>query len=180
LPLLNFMPTNCSNCRTAFGAFVVISSASIYRDVTGRTLDEARQNGFPDMPNPIPETQPTVDPGPTTYSTRKVALERRLLDHATVPVTILRPCAIHGPGSPLPREWWFVKRILDGREKVPLAYRGTSRFHTSSVINIAALVRTVLEVPGSRVLNIGDPDAPTVAEIASLIGRHLRAMKALL
>jgi len=121
------------------GAFVVVSSASVYRDAAGRTLDEAGQNGFPEMPEPIPETQPTVDPGPTTYSTRKVALERALLDRAMVPVTILRPCAIHGPGSRFPREWWVVKRILDGRPKIPLAYRGSSRFHTSSVGNIAAL-----------------------------------------
>jgi len=41
------------------------------------------------------------------------------------------------------------------------------------VANIAALVHTALEVPGSRVLNIGDPDAPSVAEIANLIARHL-------
>jgi nucleoside-diphosphate-sugar epimerase len=67
-----------------------------------------------------------------------------------------------------------VKRILDGRPKIPLAYRGTSRFHTTSVANIAALVRTALEMPGTRVLNIGDPDAPSVAEIASAIAPHLR------
>jgi nucleoside-diphosphate-sugar epimerase len=156
------------------GAFVVISSASVYRDGAGRTLDEAAQNGFPEMPDPIPESQLTVDPGPTTYSTRKVALERRLLDGAKVPVTVLRPCAIHGIGSQHPREWWLVKRMLDGRRNIPLMYRGSSRFHTSAVANIAALVHTAVKVPGKRVLNIGDPDAPSVAQIANLIARHLR------
>jgi nucleoside-diphosphate-sugar epimerase len=155
------------------GAFIVISSASVYRDAAGRTLDEARQNGFPEMPDPIPETQPTVDPGPTTYSTRKVALERRLLDRARVPVTVLRACAIHGIGSQHPREWWLLKRILDGRRTIPLAYRGSSRFHTCAAANIAVLVHTVLELPGTRVLNIADPTAPSVAEIAALIARHL-------
>lgn len=118
------------------GAFVVISSASVYRDEEGRTLDEASENGFPHFPNPIAENQATVDPGPETYSTRKVALERRLLDAARRPVTILRPCAIHGPWSTHPREWWFVKRILDKRATIPLAYRGESRFHTSAVANM--------------------------------------------
>jgi nucleoside-diphosphate-sugar epimerase len=66
--------------QASVGCFVVISSASVYRDDRGRTLDEAPQNGFPELPNAIPETQPTVDPGPATYSTRKVALERHLLD----------------------------------------------------------------------------------------------------
>jgi nucleoside-diphosphate-sugar epimerase len=152
---------------------VVISSASVYRDATGRTLDESRANGFPELPEPIPETHPTVDPGPATYSTHKVALERRLLDHAHVPVTVLRPCAIHGPGSIHPREWWFIKRMLDGRRAIPLAYKGESRFHTSSVLNIAALVQTVMERPGTRVLNAADPGALSVAEIGAAISAHL-------
>jgi nucleoside-diphosphate-sugar epimerase len=155
------------------GNFVVISSSSVYRDDLGRTLDEASQNGFPEFLEPVTETQPTVDPGPTTYSTRKIALERHLLDEAAAPVTILRPGAIHGPGSRFPREWWFVKRILDHRRAIPLAYRGTSRFHTSSVTNIAALIRAAVETPGRRVLNIADPSAPSVADIAAFIARHL-------
>ena len=155
------------------GSFVVISSASVYRDSLGRTLDEASQNGFPELPDPIPETQPTVDPGSTTYSTRKIALERHLFDEAAAPVTILRPCAIHGVGSRHPREWWFVKRILDHRRAIPLAYRGTSRFHTSSVANIAALTRVAVEIPGHRVLNIADPSAPSVADIAAFVAQHL-------
>jgi nucleoside-diphosphate-sugar epimerase len=155
------------------GTFVVISSSSVYRDALGRTLDEAAQNGFPELPVPISETQPTVDPGPATYSTRKIALERALLDEATAPVTVLRPCAIHGPGSRHPREWWFVKRMLDGRQAIPLAYRGASRFHTSSTANIAALTRVVIEAPASRVLNIADPWASSVAEMAAVIARHL-------
>jgi nucleoside-diphosphate-sugar epimerase len=155
------------------GTFVVISSSSVYRDALGRTLDEAPQNGFPELPVPISETQPTVDPGPTTYSTRKIALERTLFDEAATPVTVLRPGPIHGPGSRAPREWWFVKRILDGRKVIPLAYRGTSRFHTTSAANIAALTRVVIEAPASRVLNIADPSAPSVAEIAATIAQHM-------
>jgi nucleoside-diphosphate-sugar epimerase len=159
--------------QDSVGSFVVISSASVYRDGLGRTLDEAPQNGFPELPDPIPETHPTVDPGPASYSTRKIAMERHLLDESAAPVTILRPCAIHGPGSRHPREWWFVKRILDHRRAIPLAYRGTSRFHTSSVANISALTRVAVETPGYRVLNVADPSAPSVADIATFIAQHL-------
>jgi nucleoside-diphosphate-sugar epimerase len=155
------------------GSFVVISSSSVYRDPTGRTLDKARKGGFPDFPSPLKETQPTVDPGPETYSTRKIALERQLLDHARQPVTVLRPCAIHGPHSVHPREWWFVKRMLDGRSAIPLAYRGESRFHTSATVNIAALACTGLQNPGTRILNAAVPAAMTVAEIAAAIATHL-------
>jgi nucleoside-diphosphate-sugar epimerase len=54
------------------GAFVVLSSSSVYRDADGRTLDEAGEGGFPDVPLPMTEEQPTVEPGPETYSTSKV------------------------------------------------------------------------------------------------------------
>jgi nucleoside-diphosphate-sugar epimerase len=123
------------------GALVVISSASVYRDAAGHALDGTGR-GFPELPVPVPETRWRVEPRPTTYSTRKVALERRLLDRARCPVTVLRPCAIHGPGSQHPREWWFVKRMLDGRRRIPLADRGRSGFHTTSVANLAELVRS--------------------------------------
>lgn len=155
------------------GALVVISSSGVYRDAQGRTLDEAAIHGFPDFPAPISEDQPTVAPGPQTYSTRKVALEQALLQTARVPVTILRPCAIHGPGSVHAREWWFVKRMRDARPAIPLAYDGASRFHTTSVRNIAALTAVVVALGGARVLNIADDEALTVGEIGALIARHM-------
>lgn len=104
---------------------MVISSSSVYQDKSGRTLDEAAATaGFPDLPDPISETQQTVSPGPATDSTRKMAMERTLRDGARVPVTILRPCAIYGRGSSHPRGWWFVKRMLDRRPIIPIAFRG--------------------------------------------------------
>ncbi|MGH7023075.1 MAG: NAD-dependent epimerase/dehydratase family protein [Caulobacteraceae bacterium] len=153
------------------GALAVISSASVYRDADGRTLDEARETGFPRFPLPIDEDQPTVEPGPATYSTRKAALERALLEATRTALAILRPCAIHGPGSRHPREWFFVKRILDKRRAVPLAWSGESRFHTTATANIAALIRLVLASPATHVLNIADPEAPSVAEIGAAIAR---------
>jgi nucleoside-diphosphate-sugar epimerase len=155
------------------GALVVVSSSSVYRDEVGRALDEAAQNGFPELPDPIAESQPTVAPGDETYSTHKVALENLLLDRAVVPLTILRPAAISGPHSLHPREWWFVKRMLDGRAVIPLAYEGRSRFHTTSTPNLAELTRIVVERPATRVLNIADPEASSVVEIGQAIGRHM-------
>ena len=159
--------------QRGIGALVVVSSASVYRDAAGRTLDEATQNGFPHFPEPITEAQPTVKPGDATYSTRKVALEQVLMDEATVPVIVLRPGAIHGPGSIHPREWWVVKRILDGRKAIPLARGGGDRFHTTCTLNIAAATRAALETPSSRILNIADPTALNVTEITAAIAAHL-------
>lgn len=155
--------------QSSLSQIVTISSASVYCDEDGRTLDEARQSGFPVLPEYMTEQQPTVLPGPATYSTRKIAMERRLLDCAKIPAAVLRPCAVHGPNSRHPREWWFVKRLLDGRERIPLAFAGESRFHTSATINIAALVVAVSDAQASGVFNAVDPDAPNVVEIGTAI-----------
>ncbi|MGW6600417.1 NAD-dependent epimerase/dehydratase family protein [Streptomyces sp. NPDC055036] len=157
------------------GSAVVLSSGSVYEDDRGRGFDtQDRPDGGPRYPVPIPETQRTVAPGEATYSTRKVLLERELLAAGdTLPVTLLRAGAIHGPYCRTPRELYFVKRLLDGRRRRVLAYGGRSRFHPVHVGNLAELIRLAAARPGSRVLNAADPGAPTVAEIGAAIDRVL-------
>ena len=155
------------------GSVVAISSASVYVDEQGRTLDEATSvETFPELPMPIPEAHSTVGPSDRTYSTRKVAMEQSLL-HGPLEATIVRACAIHGPGSKLPRELFFVKRALDGREVVVLVSNGKSHFHTTSVDNLAELVRLAAEHPGKRILNCGDPEPLTVREIGRAVSAAL-------
>ena len=128
------------------GALVAISSASVYADEQGRTLDEAQGVAdFPDFPVPIPETQPTVEPGDETYSTKKAKIERILLENGRVPAAIVRPCAIYGKGDRMGREWFFVKRALDRRPHVVLTNRGAGRFHTTASENIGELVRLLAD-----------------------------------
>ncbi|MFG2191803.1 NAD-dependent epimerase/dehydratase family protein [Streptomyces sp. NPDC048639] len=153
------------------GSAVVISSGSVYADDRGRGFDtQDEPDGFPRYPVPLPESQPTVEPGEGTYSTRKAALERELLAAGDrLPVTLLRAGAVHGPHCRTPRELYFVKRVVDGRRVRVLADGGRSRFHPIGVRNLAELVRLAARKPGSRVLNAGDPQAPTVAEIGAAI-----------
>ncbi len=142
------------------GTIVAISSASVYTD----DLANAQ------LPVPIPEDHPTVEPGEEDYSTNKRALELALLEQDGVPATVLRPCAIHGPHAKgHVREWYFVKRAQDGRPHVLLAWGGASRFHTTATANLAELIRLACERPGTRALNAGDPDPPTVLEISRRI-----------
>ncbi|MGW2514161.1 NAD-dependent epimerase/dehydratase family protein [Streptomyces scopuliridis] len=157
------------------GSAVVISSGAVYEDDRGRGFDtQDEPDGGPRYPVPIPETQRTVAPGEATYSTRKVLLERELLAAGdALPVTLLRAGAIHGPYCRTPRELHFVKRSLDGRRRRVLAYGGRSRFHPVHVANLAELIRLTAARPGSRVLNAGDPQAPTVAEIGVAIDKVL-------
>jgi nucleoside-diphosphate-sugar epimerase len=155
-----------------YGSLAVISSASVYADADGRSLESAGDTGFPHFPAVIAETQPTVEPG-QGYSAGKVALERRLLETATRPLTIVRPCAIHGVGCTQPREYWFVKRMLDHRRTIPLAAGGRSVFHTTATANLAALLLAAFERPATRILNAGDPNPPDVRTIGETIAARL-------
>jgi nucleoside-diphosphate-sugar epimerase len=160
--------------RDLVGSLVVLSSASVYTDSEGRTFDEAKTpERFPHYPVPIRERdQPTVAPGDATYSTKKAAIEQLLLAQDAVPATLIRAGAIYGPGGSV-REWYFVKRVLDGRRYVMLGNRGQSRFHPVSTENLAELIWLSAERPGRRVLNAGDPGPPTLLEISRAIAAAL-------
>lgn len=152
------------------GSLIVISSASVYADDDGRALDG--EGDPPNLPVPILETQRTAEPGDATYSTRKAELEQTLLA-GPLPATVVRACAIHGPGAKMPREIFFAKRAVDGRRRVALSWNGESRFHTTSVANLAELIRLAAAKPGDRALNAGDPDPPTTLGICRAIGDAL-------
>jgi nucleoside-diphosphate-sugar epimerase len=154
--------------RHRFGTAVVISTCSVYADAKGRSLEEAAERGSPEFDGPIGEGTPTIAPGPHSYAPRKVAIEQALLASG-VPVTILRPCAIYGVHATHPREWWLIKRGLDGRRKIPVAFAGESVFHTSSAEGVASLAELCLRSPETRVLNVADPVAHTIAELARCI-----------
>jgi nucleoside-diphosphate-sugar epimerase len=156
------------------GALIAISTASVYTDDEGRSFDEAEEpEDLPRMPLPIPESQPTLPPADGAYSSGKAAVEQALLGRSPVPATVIRPCAVYGPGDRQAREWHFVKRALDGRDAVVLAYEGRSLFHTTASENLAELIRCCAERPGTRALNCGDPDPPTVLEISRAIAAAL-------
>ena len=157
------------------GSTVMISSKAVYVDRDGNHSNSATK---PRFDGPISETQPTMAPGrgdymsPEGYGANKVAAEQVLLDSGC-PVTVLRPSKIHGPGARQPREWVFVKRVLDRRPAVFLAHRGAGVDHTTAAANIAALIELAAESPGARVLNSADPDAPSALEISRTIARQL-------
>ena len=154
---------------------VMISSKAVYVDADG---NHSNSDVPPRFDGPISESQRTVAPGRGDYTTRegyaanKVAAEQVLLGSGR-PVTVLRPSKAHGAGAPRPREWFFVKRVLDRRPALVLAGRGASVDHTTAAANIAALIETAARVPGTRVLNSADPDAPSALEISRVIARRL-------
>lgn len=154
---------------------VMISTKAVYVDGNGR---HSNSEDPPRFESPIAESQSTLRPNdapynsPQGYGPNKVAAEETLLA-SSYPITVLRPSKVHGAWSRQPREWHFVRRVLDGRRAVLLARRGVGADHPSAALNIAALIATVADRPGRRVLNVADPDCPDGRTIASVIARHL-------
>jgi len=155
--------------RERIGSAIVVSSKAVYVDDVGNHSNSEQP---PRFEVPVREDQPVMEPdfsgeynSRAGYGANKVAAERVLLD-AGLPVTILRPSRIHGPGSSRPREWFFVRRVLDGRTRIALAHGGRTANHPTGATNLAALAAACAANPGRRVLNVADPDRPTAADIA--------------
>jgi nucleoside-diphosphate-sugar epimerase len=156
----------------AANSTVMISSNAVYVDAAGH---HTNSDTPPHFGGPVREDQPTIAPSAGSdyrsregYGACKVAAENVLLDSGA-PVTVLRPGKVHGPWAARPREWVFVKRVLDRRPAVFLAWRGAGVAQTVAADNVAALIETVADKPGRRILNSADPDAPSGLEIARTI-----------
>ncbi|HTA07847.1 MAG TPA: NAD-dependent epimerase/dehydratase family protein [Streptosporangiaceae bacterium] len=159
----------------SIGSLVFISSKAVYVDDRGRHSNSAEP---PEFAAPVTEAQPTMTPSdidydsPAGYGANKVAAEHVLLD-SQLPVSVLRPSRIHGIGGTRPREWVFVKRVLDGRQQLLLARGGRGTNHPTAAVNLAALVQFCAAWPGTRILNSADPDAPDGLAISRIVAAHL-------
>lgn len=161
--------------RQGIGSLVFISSKAVYVDGQGR---HSNSDEPPDFGAPVTENQPTMAPSDIDYNSRegyganKVAAENVLLDSGTA-VSILRPSRIHGAGAGRPREWVFVRRVLDGRRRLLLAHGGRGANHPTAAVNLAALVAFCAARPAARILNSADPDAPDGRMISRIIAERL-------
>lgn len=151
------------------GRLISISSASVYVDYGGRSLEKSAENGYPDFGFGVTEEQVTVPPGPQSYSTRKIRMERAAIERFERNASIIRPGAVYGPWSRHPRELWFVKRLKDRRRIVPLAFDGESQFHTTDARSIGELALFLAEEDRGGIYNCADIDAPSVREMGKII-----------
>jgi nucleoside-diphosphate-sugar epimerase len=160
--------------RARLGSAVVLSSKAVYVDRRGRHSNSPEA---PDFEGPVTEGQPVLEPdwsgdydSAEGYGRNKVAVEQVLLE-SDLPVSVLRPSRIHGLGDARPREWFVVRRLLDGRRRIPLAHGGLTGNHPTASVNLARLVLTCAESPGSRILNSADPGTPTARDVVVAIAR---------
>jgi nucleoside-diphosphate-sugar epimerase len=170
--LVAFRPNHAEQLlrhKAGIGSAILLSSAAVYRDAAGRTLQGVTSEAdAPAFDGWIDEDADTVPADAVTYAGRKRALEEALLQGG-MSATILRPAGIYGPGSPQPREWFYVRRMLDQRPFVVLGYGGRSTMHPVSTDNLGEMIRLAAAQPGPRILNAGDPGLPDEREIAGAI-----------
>ncbi|KFF59415.1 hypothetical protein JF66_11585 [Cryobacterium sp. MLB-32] len=137
------------------GSLVVISTGMLY--------------AHPPDAWPLAEDAPVIPGAGMSYPAAKARLERALFRVQDLPVSILRPGAIHGPHTTELREWFFIKRVFDGRSSVLLADDGGHPLSTSAAANVAQLVLLCAQQPGRRVLNAADDTAHSPADIGRAI-----------
>jgi nucleoside-diphosphate-sugar epimerase len=154
--------------RGSVGSAVVLSSKAVYVDEAGR---HSNSDEPPRFGRPVSERDAVLQPdwsgeyaSRAGYGSNKVAAEI-VLQEAALPVSILRPSRIHGAGASPSREWFVVRRLLDGRSTVPLAHGGATGNHPTAASTLADLALVCAMAPGARLLNVADAGMPTAFEV---------------
>ena len=107
----------------------------------------------------------------------KIPVEREVLGLAELPGTVLRLPIVYGPRDKLHRFRPVAQRVADGRTALVLGEALAGWRATRSYVDDAAEALALAAVnPDSagRVYNVGEPDAPTEREWASLAARAAR------
>ncbi|MEW1956818.1 NAD-dependent epimerase/dehydratase family protein [Kineococcus sp. NPDC059986] len=154
------------------GSVVVLSSKAVYVDALGR---HSNSDDPPDFGRPVVEGNPVLAAdfsgeyaSREGYGPHKVAVEE-VYRSADVPVSVLRPSRVHGPGAAEPREAWVLDRVLAGRRVFRLPHAADAGNHPTAAANLARLVLRCTERPAHRVLNSADPGNPTAAEVVGAV-----------
>ncbi len=161
---------------------VALSSGDVYR-AYGRLLGSE-----PGPPEPVPldESAPlrekffpyrntATGPAEWAYHYEKILAERAVLSSQALPGTVLRLPAVYGPGDPYRRIRPYIKRMDDARPAILLDdLQAVWRWTHGYVENVAeAIARSVVDRRAAgRVYNIGEAEAPTVADRVRQIGRQ--------
>jgi nucleoside-diphosphate-sugar epimerase len=161
------------------GSIITVSSVAVYVDERGLGHSETvGAEDYPRLPVPVHEDHATAIPDNATYAGLKAAIEQRLFDVARVPITVFRPCKVHGVGAGRPMEWYFLKRALDQRPYIIHSYLGRTILHQVSAGNLAELIRLAARRPVHGAFNAADDeplDALGVARIVAGLAGHTPA-----
>jgi nucleoside-diphosphate-sugar epimerase len=107
----------------------------------------------------------------------RAAVEREILGDPALPGTVLRLPMVYGPGDPLHRFHPIVKRVDDGRRRIPFSeamagWRATKGYVEE--VGAAIALAAVSERAAGQIYNVGEPDALTELEWSRAIARTMR------
>jgi len=150
------------------GHYVLISTASVY--------DEPR-------PTPVRETDQLVDDPALSYGYNKVKAEEAAFAYGKehgLAVSALRLPAMYGEYDHQAREYYFIKRLFDGRRRFVLPEGGCGSYHREYGGNVAGQFLSIVqnrEASAGKAFNSGHANIPnykeTILLAASLIGAEV-------
>lgn len=138
--------------------------------------------GATGYPLPLRETDPPSRPlsdAPGDGLTRRVRHnEAAVLEAAArgaFRAAIVRYTMVYGPHAYIPFEWYFVRRVLDGRRRLALEADGLMLPQRGHANNLATAVLLALDSPAAdgRIFNVGDEQVLSVRAIAETVARAL-------
>ncbi len=138
--------------------------------------------GEPGYPVPLREDDPPIRPLSDSrhdlLTSRVQAGERAVLDTSArggFQAAIVRYTMVYGPYAYVPFEWYFVRRVLDGRRRLALEADGLMLPQRGYAENLAAAILLLLEHPDAvgRVFNVGDEQVLSVRAIADTVASAL-------
>lgn len=105
----------------------------------------------------------------------KAELERELADSCGergIPWTVLRPTFVYGPYDYVPRESWYIGKVLRG-EPVPATVDGTARFSLVYVADVAAAMQLAVgdDRAYGQTFNLSAPEEITEARFLDELER---------
>ena len=166
LDLAHDGPEHAASVAAACGGRVQrsvhLSSAAVYGRNPVCPVDEATE----------------VAAHPTAEAAAQIAADETVLAAAQrgeLPAAVVRPAALYGPRDARCAEWFFARRVLDGRTRVAVPDGGLHICHRGFVQNMAWGVAQALTArrAAGQVYNLGEEKLYTLAQLAQGVARAL-------
>jgi nucleoside-diphosphate-sugar epimerase len=157
--------------RGKTGRFVSVGGVPAHRGWMNPYLYEPHG-----LPVPISEEGPTVAaPAEDEKGYRVARTEEYVLENHPKAAHFRYPY-VYGPYQVVPREWCFVRRLLDGRRRMILPDDGLTLHHHGYTENLAHAVLLAIDQPeaaAGQIFNAADEEVLTLRQVGELIARAL-------
>ncbi len=156
--------------------YVVISSYDVYEAYEAAWFHRP-------YPHPLPIAEDAPKAAVRFLYGREAGYDKVLVEEAArraaashgVRLTVLRYPALYGPGDATPREWYYVRQVLDRRPVIIAPGGGQALFSRGYLENMAHAVALAVEAPPARerVCNAADAGQFTVRQIIDAVAAIL-------